>query len=358
MSATLVTSALVVAFFALLAIPLIPACRELIRKTDHAPLNVVQQYAGDIRFFADGFRHYLAAIQPKLDEVEQKGSDTTIIMPDGIHCLVLVPNAASHDLGVERGACARTVVSLGDLTLPPATTFVHDIYARQKLEGGNGNQYRAVLGESDVHLAQDSILMRWVHAVGAIECAAACRLHGRVSSDRLIVLHRDCRFTRLNAPRIAIGDNRSEEPASAPASADDKTPVDNNGIVDRVLHMGDLRIAPNEVFEKHLVVRGDLYVGSGARIFGNVKAEKTAFLEPGVAVYGSLISSSALNIGSNCSLHGPVIAEHSISIGEGTRIGSAKAPTTVSAPQIEIAEGAVVFGTMWAREKGRVVEHV
>jgi hypothetical protein len=30
-------------------------------------------------------------------------------------------------------------------------------------------------------------------------------------------------------------------------------------------------------------------------------------------------------------------------------------PTTVSAPQIEVEEGVVVFGTMWARELGRVV---
>jgi len=354
MSATLATSALVVAFFALLAIPLIPACRELIRKTDHAPLNVVQQYAGDIRFFADGFRNYLGTIQAKLEEAELKGSDVTIVMPDGIECLVLVPNAASHDLGIDRGSCPKTIASLGDLTLPPATTFVHDIYARRKLEGGEANRYRAVLGESDVHLAPKSIVMRWVHAVGAIECASDCRLHGRVSSDRLIVLHHGCRFTRLNAPQIGIGIRHEVEESAA---IDDGTPASANEIVDRVLHMGDLRIAPHEVFHKHLVVRGELHVGAGARILGNVKAEKTAFLESGAIVYGSLISSSALNIGSDCHLHGPVIAEHAITIGAGTQIGSAKAPTTVSAPEIQIAEGAVVFGTMWAREKGLVVEH-
>lgn len=353
MSPFLATSALVLAFFAFLAVPLIPACRELIRKTDHAPLNVVQRYAGDVRFFADGFRHYLASIQPTLDDAELRGSDAAIVMPDGIPCLVLAPGAASHDLGVDRGTCDRTIVSLGDLVLPAATTFVRDIYARHHLEGGVGDHYRAVLGESDVHIAQDSIVMRWVHAVGKIDCAPHCRLYGRVSSDQSILLHRGCSFSRLNAPRIAAGSNLDDRSAATP---EDTMSATANEIVDRVLYDGDLRIAPHEVFAKHLVVRGELHIGAGARILGNVKAQKTAVLEPGVVVHGSLISATALQIGPNCRLRGPVIAERAISIAEGTQIGTAEAATTVSAPQIQIAESAIVLGTMWAREQGQVVE--
>lgn len=352
MSAIFATSALFLIFFAFLTVPLIPACRELIRKTDQAPLNVVQQYAGDIRFFADGFRHYLASIQPNLESSESRGSDAIIATPDGVPCIVLAPDAPSHDLGIDHGTCARTIVSLGDLTLPAATTFVRDIYARRNLEGGANNQYRAVLGESHVHLAEDSIVMRWVHAVGELECAPRCCLYGRVSSDRSILLRLGCNFTRLNAPRIAIGAHRDD--GSAAASEDTITAAANE-IVDRILHEGDFRIAHDQVFAKHLVVRGELHVGAGARILGNVKAQK-AVLEPGVIVQGSLISSMALRIGPNCRLHGPVIAERAIFIGEGTQVGSAETPTTVSAPKIEIAENAVVFGTMWAREHGHVVE--
>ncbi len=353
MSAIFATFALLVVFLAFLAVPLIPACRELIRKTDHAPLNVVQQHAGDIRFFADGLRHYLAPIQPTLQDAELNGSNTTIVMPDGIPCLVLAPDAASHDLGIDHGTCARTIVSLGDLVLPATTTFVKDIYARRNLEGGAGNRYRALLGERDVQLGQDSTVMRWVHAVGAIDCAPRCRLYGRVSSDRSILLRLGCNFRRLNAPRIAIGAYLDDGSAIVP---EDAMAATANEIVDRILHEGDLRIAPHEVFAKHLVVRGELHIGTGARILGNVKAQRSAILEPGVIALGSLISSSALQIGPNCSLRGPVIAEHAIFIGEGAQIGSPEAPTTVSAPRIEIAEGAVVFGTMWAREQGQVVE--
>lgn len=354
MTALIATAVLVLVFFAMLALPLTPACRELFHKTDHEPLKVVQQNAGDVRFFADGFRHYLAPIAPSLDESDVYGSDALIVMPDGIPCLVLAKTAATHDFGFDReNACTKMIASLGDLELPAAVTFERDIYARHHLRGGAGNRYRALLGESDVHLAQESVVMRWVHAVGEMECAPGCRLYGRVSSEQSIRFHGGCRFTRVHAPLILTGRSSMDESAGARQEAPDNTETE---IVDRVLQEGDLTIAPGEVFTKHLVVRGELRIGAGARMLGNVKAQKTAFLEPGVIAHGSLISATALKIGPDCRLRGPVISEHTISIQPGTQVGSSQAPTTVSAPNIDIAEGVVVCGTLWARDQGRVTE--
>jgi len=42
-------------------------------------------------------------------------------------------------------------------------------------------------------------------------------------------------------------------------------------------------------------------------------------------------------------------------IESGTHCGSARNPTTVAAPTIELEEGVVVFGSLWARNEGRVV---
>ena len=60
-------------------------------------------------------------------------------------------------------------------------------------------------------------------------------------------------------------------------------------------------------------------------------------------------------IGNNCLIHGPVIAERQMKIAAGTRCGSLTQPTTISSPRIDVEEGVVVFGTLWAREYGRVV---
>ena len=86
-----------------------------------------------------------------------------------------------------------------------------------------------------------------------------------------------------------------------------------------------------------------------------MKSAKDLVLEDGVAVEGSLISARKMRIGPNCAIHGPVVAERELAVAAGTRCGSQEHPTTVSAPRIEVEEGVLVFGTLWAREYGRVV---
>jgi hypothetical protein len=68
-----------------------------------------------------------------------------------------------------------------------------------------------------------------------------------------------------------------------------------------------------------------------------------------------LISAGKMRIGPHCAIHGPVVAERQLEIATGVRCGTLEQPTTVSAPHIEIEEGVVVFGTLWAREHGQVV---
>ncbi len=122
-----------------------------------------------------------------------------------------------------------------------------------------------------------------------------------------------------------------------------------------MFHDGDFEIRAGEVFQGNLVVRGRLRIGAGARVRGSVKSEKELVLEPGVSVEGSLISASTMQIGSDCMIRGPVIAERTVLIQKGTRCGTLQNPTTVSAPNIEVEEGVVVFGTLWAREQGQAV---
>ena len=349
MSSMLATWVLVLAFFLLLGLPLAPACRELICKSDHAPLQVVQQHAGEVRFFAEDFRRQLEPILPKLDEFEFGSPITPITMPDGTPCLVFAQRPTSRALALDQSKiCTKLIVSLGDAVLPAATTFEREIYARRSLWGGVGNHHRAILGECDVRLAEETVVTRWVHAVGEMDCASSCHLYGRASSDRGIRLHTGCCFTRVNAPCISIG-------AESPKVDSAVSVGGSNEVFARILHEGDLKVPPGAVFAEHLVVRGALRIGAGARMLGNVKAQKSVFVEPGVIIHGSLISAADLKIGFDCGLRGPVIAERAIAIGRQTRVGSSEAPTTVSAPEIEIAEGAMVYGTLWARRQGRVV---
>lgn len=355
MNPSLATVLLVLLAAVLFALPLLPAVHELRLKRDAEPLNVIQQYAGEIRHFAYGFRNYIEAIRQPLQHCVAEGTTATGTLPDGGEYLLL---GGSDTLSLPIGGTmkeptCRLVLAVGrDSSLPGGLTFLKEIYAAGHLVGGEESVYRAILGEKDIHLRRASKLMRWAHAVGSFRADHDCDLYGRVSSDREIELQSGCIFQRLNAPRIAMG---CADVTVKPAS---NLPIDrqfSDRTIGRRLITGDFEIPPGEVISGNIVARGKLLIGAGARVRGSVKSSKEMVVEAGVTVEGSLISASRMHIGPRCQIRGPVISEHGILIESGTECGSAETPTTVSAPIIDVEEGGQFFGTLWARDEGLVV---
>jgi hypothetical protein len=256
-----------------------------------------------------------------------------------------------------RGTSCPLVIAAGvDLVLPPGLTFLKEIYAGGRLVGGAESTYRAICGEKGVHLQHGSKVLRWAHAAGDFQAGGNCDLYGRISSDTEISLQSGCLFQRLNAPRIAMG------PASV--TAETHLSAASDGSIEeriaekpmtRTLVEGDWDIPSGEVIAENIVVRGELRIGSGVRIAGSAKSGGRMVVESGVVVEGSLISASTMHIGPRCLIAGPVIAEREMVIESETHCGSARTPTTVSAPIIDAEEGSLFFGTLWAREHGRVV---
>jgi predicted acyltransferase (DUF342 family) len=352
-SAGLSVAALFLLTGTLFALPLLPAIWELQSKSDAAPLNVIQQHAGEIRYFADSFRGYLQPLEPLLRECALSGQKAAGVMPDGTQYLVLGSGseAINLPLGEKDRLCPVLLASGGDLTVGSDSTFSHDVYSQGRFVGGSNNQYRALMANYELHLGQNSRVMRWVHAGGELNADSDCKLYGRASSDTRIRLGSGCTFLRLNAPRIEFGklptrvSARTSDVSSSPASIPST----------RVLHEGDFEVQPGEVFHGDLVIRGRLRIGSGARVLGSIKTGKQMVIEPGVRIEGSLICATKLLIGPNCLIQGPVISEREVLIQSGTECGTAYAPTTVSAPRIRIVAAVVVFGTVWARDQGEVL---
>jgi cytoskeletal protein CcmA (bactofilin family) len=339
---------------ALFLLPLLPALWELRSKSDASALSVIQQHAGEIRYFADSFRVYVKALEPTLRACSHSGRNATGVMPDGTNYLVLGSGNQGLTLPLQQQDQTYPVLiaSATDLSLSSHSTFSKDVYSRGRFVGGENNHYRALLAEQEAYLGKGSSVTRWVHAGGELRVDSGCRLSARGSSDSRIRLAADCSFLRLNAPCIELGQE-------ATASADDTIPPTSEIPTamnrSRVLQDGDFEIRSGATFCGDLVVRGELRIGSGARVYGSVKSQKDMVLESGVRVEGSLISAGALLIGPDCRIHGPVIAEREMRIQAGTQCGDSRKPTTVSALRIEVAEGVLVFGSLWAREHGEVV---
>ena len=336
----------------LLVIPMAPAIIELYRKTDAQPLLVLQKHAGEIRHFSEGFRGYVNELNAVRETCRISGTTARGTLKDGAEYFVMSDSAALlPEIWSRGGKCSTVVIACADLCAPRLTLFSREIHAQGNFVGGDHNEYRAILGDKDVHLGAHSIVMRWVHAAGTFNANHDCDLHGRVSSDTAIHLGDRCTFLRLNAPRIELGPSstKNNNASNAVASA-----ASTYAVLKRYLHDQDFEIQANHVFHGNIVTRGRFIAHRGAQIFGSVKSSKSMVLEDDVLVTGSAISSGQLRIGRNCCLHGPVIAERVLYIDSGARLGTSENPTTVSSPKIYSKEDVLIFGTLWAREHGEV----
>ena len=207
MNPYLAVAALLLTVSLMFMLPLIPALVELRRKSDALPLSVVQQNAGEIRHFANSFRECIKGLAPTLQRCVADGTTVTGTLADGEEYVVL--GRADEPLLralEQRDAVHPLVITAGvDLTVPAEATLSKEIYAGGQFIGGDKSNYRAILGEKNVHLGVSTHVTRWVHATGEFTADRGCRLNGRISSDALIRLRSDCSFLRLNAPRIEIG---------------------------------------------------------------------------------------------------------------------------------------------------------
>ena len=340
----------------LFMVPLLPAIAEVRLKRDAQPLDVIQQYGGDIRHFAHGFRRVATRLQPQLQECVRSGATATGTLPDGDEFVLLGSADESFFVPATRkDSTWRSVVAAGaDLVLPEGLTFAKEIYAAGDLTGGERSTFRAILGEKDIHLQRASKVIRWAHAAGRFRAEHDCDLFGRISSDQEVQLQSGCVFQRVGAPVIVAGFSDTaaiQSPSQAMEADADATPVPPG----RTLYDGDLEIRAGEVFLGSVVTRGKLHIGAGAHVFGSVKSNGHMTIDSGVSVNGSLVGGMTAHVGSNCRIGGPVLAERGMVIESGTHCGSARNPTTVAAPTIELEEGVVVFGSLWARNEGRVV---
>ncbi|HEV3316915.1 MAG TPA: hypothetical protein VG488_08110 [Candidatus Angelobacter sp.] len=334
----------------MIAIPLAPALIEVFQRRDAGPLPT-RTDDGNIRNFARTFRAYIEDLRPELAVCAESNSIIETRLPNGAYAL-LVGKAGIYD--VPEDTVQTLVLFARQCSLPDGLTFTKDVYAGNLIHGGRRNSFRALLGEDDIYLAEESCVLRWLHAEGKIVVGQRSRMFGRASAEKAIYLSRGCSFERMHAPAIftSIG-SELELTSDAPAV---KQPAEKNLKLGRSRINGDLHLGSGEMLLGNIIVSGSIQVDEGTRIFGSAKGNGDIHLRQQAEVQGSLVSTRTIHIASNCSVKGPLLAEDEIIIGAGTQIGTPNSPTSVSAPRIRIAPDCAVYGTLWARVEGRVEE--
>ena len=338
-------------------LPLLPALREFFRPTDVEPLSMVSRDNADISRFARHFREYLEGHLRRLPaEVAPEGM---LRLPDGTEVARI---GGTPDLmpvrSLPEGSGHRIVVFDGAAELDSGETFRLEVRAMEEFAGGSGATYRALLGERSVSLGIRSMVMRWLHSVGALTVGDKSHLYGRSSSDQHIRLGRGVGFDRLGAPVIAVGSGAPAPMPSVPAQMlSFEIPEKKARRLGDILRIqGDVTIPAGTLVEGNLVVAGTLRLEAAARVRGSVKAHGRIELATGVVIEGSVVSREEIEIGGRCWIRGPVISEEALHVGSLTTIGRQDSPSTVSGRTVSLADGAVVCGQVVTQEGGQTLE--
>ncbi len=331
-------------------LPLIPALRELYRPTDIAPLKVVDRSSGHVAYFARNFKQYLERALP----VEAGAGDYSGRMLEGTEFMRvnLRPTAITE---AEQRTHNRIVVFDTPLTLEGRETFLLEVYARAAMVFGPRTVFRAVYGEHDLALGEETQVLRWTHATGKLTVGAHSELRGRVSSDAAVQLGSDVGFDRIGAPVISAG--AAQEPPPPPPATPQayRLPEGAREVGDHVRIEGDLAIPEGVQVTASLVVAGRLRLGLGAIVNGSVKAHREIVLGDEAQITGSVVSRTRITMGQAAWIGGSAIAERSVRLGKDAVVGSPTQPATVAATDVELVNGATVYGQISAMRGARTL---
>ena len=354
----MVVSGFFIFLVALLCLPFIPGIIEIRKKTDAAPLKVVQEYDVDVHFFANTFRKYIKQHFTNLLSDTHSANPVQGRLEDDTRYYVVNHNHTTP-LSTDETKSMTTytmLVSTDSLNLPGLMSYLTELYATDSIKGGKEDIYRALLAENNIEIAEDSMLLRWMHAGQSIDVKPRSVLHGRVSADNSIHLTNDCHFERLYAPTIIFGNSiphhQNLTDLNKLSHEDIAHEVDTRG--ERWLIEKDVTIPDNSLIDSNLVVVGKLKIGKNCRITGSVKSRRNLYLGEGSEVTGSLVSNENIYCAHNCSIAGPVVSEKTICLDADSIIGSEEKPTTISAVEIQVKTNTVAYGSIWARHKGIV----
>ncbi|BDB29057.1 polymer-forming cytoskeletal protein (plasmid) [Cupriavidus sp. P-10] len=339
-------------------LPLLPAILEWRRRRDIRPLPIDGEHTLDVAAVAAGFR---SMIERQDDLSFQRGMEHPVssLRPVAHVTNTFEPTAAQ----IATGVCAQTLVARGALSLPDGYTFARDIFGQDGICTGRKNRVQALLSDGVIVLREGSELNRWAHA-RSVRVEPQCQLLGPLCALHAVHIDDDCRFASVSAPVIRFGpaepirggDSRTKgaaQPAPREASA---TPLEPAEARDgRWLVTHDLRLPADSLYLGDLVVHGNLWLGTGTRIGGSVKASGSIWLQAQVRIDGALVAADAITVGDTCSVAGPMAAEREIAVSAHSVIGAAAQPTTVVAPVLRVQVGAVIHGAVCALEEGRVV---
>lgn len=333
MSALMVLSA--IGFIVILTLPFVPGLVELLNPRDDEPLTIDQTYARDPRFFGRSFRSKLRPFLDRAHRTLPYREDIVLRRPETLEVF--------NDLKIEGGSTVSSIVATVGPLAVGAGSRLGEVYAGGPATVEEGTTVRSLASDGDVTLGDDCNILRWVDAEGDVSCGQGCDLGHSVSAAGLVRLRTATTFRRLWG--LPVATEGAAYGLSHVKTIDDVVIFGQNG----------LSFPPDSRLERDLVVRGELRIGAGSVVHGNIKAHGRVTIEDGAKVDGNLIARANVVLGEGVAINGSVFAEGDIEVGSGTHIGDrASFKSLYSLSQIVLGSDVRIFGWVVAERGGRV----
>ncbi|MEM1095155.1 MAG: hypothetical protein AAGJ10_11185 [Bacteroidota bacterium] len=311
------------------ALPLWPALRELRHPRDTAPLDIADVDYGDIRSAAERLTTILAE-QP-LDTL----AHTLVPLGPGIEGRRISLPAPHTDV-----LLATEAEAVRDVTLSEHAV----LYSTARVVALSDSRLPALYATQWARLEPGTAILAWAFA-DVLIAGAGVQLAGTADAASAIHLHPGVQFERVRAPKVYIGDAMQAPRPLSPSTG--KRP--------RHLIQGDLDIPSGSVLDGDYVVHGTTTLSDDVTINGALKSYGPITTGARCTVTHALMTEQHLTLGPDNTLGGPVLAETHLDAAPGLQVGSASSLATLSASTIALRPTSRVYGTVWAKDGGKVV---
>ncbi|GHC69221.1 hypothetical protein GCM10007320_02400 [Pseudorhodoferax aquiterrae] len=338
---------LLLATFAVMLLPMLPALVEWLRPSDVQPLRIDAADALDPPYLARSFATRLA---------EAVTTGTGALGSTAIVACSAADEALPLDAAEQAArASHRLWYAEGDLCLPDGMAFYAEVATTGDLRTARRGIYKALWARGAVRLAAHSSVLRWAHG-DRLFVDEGCHLAGRVTAERLLVLAPGADFLLLHAPCVQFLP-RGPRPvlAAVPGDGAALTGVRWDASGRRAIRSGALAVPAGTAWQGDLVCHGDLVLGPRCVVGGSLKVRGRLTAGPGCTFAGNVFVEREAALGAGCTVRGVLMSEVALALGSGCTLGTLAAQTTVAAPRIEIGAGVQVHGTVWAEVQGRCV---
>lgn len=337
---------LIVLFFVLLLLPIAWAAYYFYTKKGEI-LHINQNRVKDPRYFGKSFS---AMVESHLDDVVDDtiklsrpeafiNSDKDNVYSETVTQLVIGTNKEFN--------CPKEIKE-----------FQKEIYCKESIIFNSGKkEIRAAYSKENMIVGDDITIGRWIDAQGTVAIYDNCDLGISASSKSRMSIGKNCKFRRLFAPEICIGqypddiknpmDTKDERIYRLPVQTNKKRNVkyinaemiNEEGVVNfSVLSWKNVMVTEN------VIVQGDVRSHKGVRLFenavicGNVFAEENVILGKNACILGNVFS------------QGSIILEEGAVVGQRERICS-----LIARKDVTFGGDNFVYGYVVCERNGTIV---